>query len=53
VVVTAMFLLGAGVYPGSAAGWATAGAAATLAVGVVGVAQLGRVVRDRLTRNVT
>ena len=53
VIVTAMFLLGAGVYPGAAGGWATAGAAATLTVGVAGLGQLGRVVRARLARNVT
>jgi CDP-diacylglycerol--glycerol-3-phosphate 3-phosphatidyltransferase len=48
VVVTATFLLGAGLYPGSAGTWAAAGAAATLTAGVVGVGQLGRVVRRRL-----
>jgi len=53
VIVTAMFLLGAGVYPAAAGGWATAGAAATLTVGVAGLGQLGRVVRARLARNVT
>jgi phosphatidylglycerophosphate synthase len=53
VIVTAMFLLGAGLFPGAADGWATAGAGATLAVGAVGLAQLGVVVRDRLSHNVT
>jgi CDP-diacylglycerol--glycerol-3-phosphate 3-phosphatidyltransferase len=53
VIVTAMFLLAAGVLPGSAVVWTTAGAAATLVLGVVGLAQLGRVVRVKLTRNVT
>ena len=53
VIVTAMFLLGAGACPAAAGGWATAGAAATLTVAVVGLAQLGRVVRDRLVRNIT
>jgi CDP-diacylglycerol--glycerol-3-phosphate 3-phosphatidyltransferase len=48
VIVTAMFLLGAGIYPASAGTWAAAGAAATLTLGVVGVGQLGRVVRRRL-----
>ena len=48
VIVTAMFLLGAGLYPSAADGWAAAGAAATLTVGVVGLAQLVRVVRRRL-----
>jgi phosphatidylglycerophosphate synthase len=48
VIVTAMFLLGAGLYPAAAGRWAAAGAAATLTIGVVGLAQLLRVVRRRL-----
>jgi CDP-diacylglycerol--glycerol-3-phosphate 3-phosphatidyltransferase len=48
VIVTAMFLLGAGIYPGAAGGWAAAGAAALVTVGIVGIAQLGLVVRRRL-----
>jgi CDP-diacylglycerol--glycerol-3-phosphate 3-phosphatidyltransferase len=49
VIVVAMFLLGAGVYPGSAETWATAGAAVSVLVGVVALAQLLVVVRRRLT----
>jgi phosphatidylglycerophosphate synthase len=48
VIVTAMFLLGAGLYVPSAAGWASAGAAAWATLGVVGLAQLLVVVRRRL-----
>jgi hypothetical protein len=43
-----MFLLGAGVYPGSAETWATAGAVVSVLVGVVALAQLLVVVRRRL-----
>jgi phosphatidylglycerophosphate synthase len=49
VIVVAMFLLGAGIYLDSAAGWATLGAAASLVVGVVALGQLLVVVRRRLT----
>jgi len=48
VVVTAMFLLGAGIYVGQGAAWATWGAWAWLGLGVVGLAQLLVVVRRRL-----
>lgn len=48
VIVTAMFLLGAGLYVPTAAGWATAGAAAWLTLGLVGLGQLLVVVRRRL-----
>jgi CDP-diacylglycerol--glycerol-3-phosphate 3-phosphatidyltransferase len=48
VVIAAMFCLGAGLYPGVAATWATLGAAAALAVGTVGLVQLLVVVRRRL-----
>ena len=48
VIVTAMFLLGAGLYPAAAERWATAGAAAFATLGVVGLAQLLVVVRRRL-----
>jgi CDP-diacylglycerol--glycerol-3-phosphate 3-phosphatidyltransferase len=49
VIVVAMFLLGAGLYPGTAATWATGGAAASLAVAVVALVQLLVVVRRRLS----
>jgi phosphatidylglycerophosphate synthase len=48
VIVTLMFLLGAGLYPGSASGWATAGAAAWAVTGAVGAVQLGVTVVRRL-----
>jgi CDP-diacylglycerol--glycerol-3-phosphate 3-phosphatidyltransferase len=48
VIVVAMFLLGAGLYPSAAATWASAGAVVSLAVGVVALAQLLLVVRRRL-----
>ena len=48
VIVTAMFLLGCGVYPSSAAAWATAGAAAWTTLGLIGAAQLWRTVARRL-----
>jgi phosphatidylglycerophosphate synthase len=48
VIVTAMFLLGAGIHAGSAPAWAGAGAAAWTTLGVVGLAQLVVVVRRRL-----
>lgn len=48
VIVTAMFMLGAGVFPGAHAAWASAGAAALTTVGAVGLAQLLRTVRTRL-----
>lgn len=48
VIVTAMFLLGAGIYTGSASGWASAGAAAWATLGVVGLGQILVVVRRRL-----
>ncbi len=48
VIVTVMFLLGAGLYPGAAVAWATAGAAAWATLGAVGFAQLAAVVSRRL-----
>lgn len=48
VVVTAMFLLGAGIYTDSAARWAAAGAWAWLTLGVIGLVQLLVVIRRRL-----
>jgi len=48
VIVTAMFLLGAGLYPSAAGGWATAGAAAWIGTGVIGGAQLAVTVARRL-----
>jgi phosphatidylglycerophosphate synthase len=48
VTVTAMFLLGVGLYPASAHGWATAGTAAWATLGLVGLVQLLVVVRRRL-----
>jgi phosphatidylglycerophosphate synthase len=48
VIVTAVFLLGAGLYPSAADGWATAGLAAWGTLGVVGLTQLLVVIRRRL-----
>ncbi len=48
VVVTLMFLLAAGVYPAAAPAWAVAGAAALVATGALGLAQLSVVVTRRL-----
>ena len=48
VIVTVMFLLGAGLFPASAGGWATAGAAAATVVGGAGLLQLAVTVRRRL-----
>jgi phosphatidylglycerophosphate synthase len=48
VIVTAAFLLGAGLHPGQAGTWATAGAIAWTAVGFAGFVQLSIVVRRRL-----
>jgi phosphatidylglycerophosphate synthase len=48
IVVATLFLLGAGLYPAAAAGWSTAGAAATATTGVAGLVQLLVVVRRRL-----
>jgi CDP-diacylglycerol--glycerol-3-phosphate 3-phosphatidyltransferase len=48
VVVTAMFLLGAGLFVSASRQWATAGAAALTTLGAVGLAQLVVVVRHRL-----
>lgn len=50
VIVTAMFLLGCGLYPGVATAWATAGAAAWTTLGMAGVVQLGVAVARRLPR---
>jgi CDP-diacylglycerol--glycerol-3-phosphate 3-phosphatidyltransferase len=49
VIVTAMFLLGAGLYVGASDAWATAGAAAWAGLGVVGLTQLLVTVRRRLS----
>ena len=49
VIVTAMFLLGAGIYVADAAGWATAGVITWTALGAVGLAQVVLAVRRRLT----
>jgi CDP-diacylglycerol--glycerol-3-phosphate 3-phosphatidyltransferase len=48
VIVTAMFLLGAGVYPGAARSWAGAGTAAWTVLGSVGLVHLLFVVHGRL-----
>jgi phosphatidylglycerophosphate synthase len=48
VIVTAMFLLGAGLYPSASDRWATAGLAAWATLGVVGLVQLLVVIRRRL-----
>lgn len=48
VIVTAVFLLGAGLHIRAAQGWATAGAAAWVGLGAVGLGQLLVVVRRRL-----
>ncbi len=48
VIVTAMFLLGAGLYADAAARWAAAGAAALTTIGTVGLVQLVVVVRRKL-----
>lgn len=48
VIVTAMFLLGAGLHVEQARSWATAGAAAWVGLGAVGLIQLLVVVRARL-----
>lgn len=49
VIVVAMFLLAAGIYPDSASGWAALGAYASLGIAVVALTQLLVVVRRRLT----
>ena len=48
VIVTLMFLLGAGVYPDAGRTWAGAGAAAWTFLGLVGMVQLLLVLRRRL-----
>jgi phosphatidylglycerophosphate synthase len=48
VIVTVMFLLGAGLYPSSAATWAAAGAAAWVTIGAAGAVQLAVTVARRL-----
>jgi CDP-diacylglycerol--glycerol-3-phosphate 3-phosphatidyltransferase len=48
VTVVAMFLLAAGIYPSSAAWWASAGVYVSVAVGAVALVQLLVVVRRRL-----
>ena len=49
VVVTVMFVLGAGIYGAAAATWAAWGAYAWVGLGAVGCVQLIVVVRRRLT----
>ncbi len=49
VIMTALFLLGAGLYVGAAPSWALAGAAAWATVSLVGLVQLLVVVRRRLS----
>jgi len=49
VIVVAMFLLAAGIYPASAAFWASLGAWVSVGVGVVALLQLLVVVRRRLS----
>ncbi len=48
IVGATMFLLAAGVYPGAASSWATAGSAFGAVVGFVGLVHLLVVVRRRL-----
>ena len=48
VIMTAAFLLAAGLYPARAGGWATVGAIGWVAVGIIGFVQLCLVVRRRL-----
>lgn len=48
VIVTVMFLLGAGLYPDEAGRWAAAGAAALTVLGAVGTIQLGVTIARRL-----
>ena len=48
VIGTAMFCLGAGLYPSAAAGWGTAGVGLGALAGLVGLTQLLVVVRRRL-----
>jgi phosphatidylglycerophosphate synthase len=48
VIDTAMFLLGAGLYPSASGRWAAAGALAMTTLGVVGFVQLLVVVRGRM-----
>lgn len=48
IAVTALFLVGAGLYVDAAAAWASAGAAAWATLGAVGLGQLLVVVRRRL-----
>ncbi|MFC6238752.1 CDP-alcohol phosphatidyltransferase family protein [Longivirga aurantiaca] len=49
VIVVAMFLLAAGIYPASASFWASLGAWASVGIGAVALVQLLIVVRRRLT----
>ena len=48
VIITAMFLLGAVLYPSAATRWATMGAAAWVTVGLIGAVQLAVTVGRRL-----
>lgn len=48
IIGATMFLLAAGIYPGAAATWATAGAAFGVAVGALGLLQLLPTLRRRL-----
>lgn len=52
VIVTTVCVLGAGLHPGAAAAWATAGAGAWLVVGLVGLGQLLVHVHRRLSSGV-
>jgi CDP-diacylglycerol--glycerol-3-phosphate 3-phosphatidyltransferase len=49
VVVAAAFTLACGLFPASAAAWATAGAAVAAGVGAAGLVQLLAVVHRRLS----
>jgi len=49
VIVTTMFLLGAGIYVASSAWWASAGAWGWVVLGVIGFSQLLVVVKARLS----
>ena len=49
VIVTTMFLIGAGLFVNQAGGWATAGALAWVGLGVVGLTQLLLLLKSRLS----
>jgi phosphatidylglycerophosphate synthase len=50
VIVSAAFLVAAGLYPGAASTWATVGAVAWTVLGLIGLGQLIRTVKARLGR---